>query len=71
MDVLLFNILMVLGYGILFSYFLVALNKKEIRYLRESNQYVLERLEERFERQIERLKRENIALQREMKRKGT
>lgn len=50
-------------YAIFFAYFLMALTKKSLLSIINEKSYFTERLEERVERSIEDLKKENTRLQ--------
>ncbi len=60
-------ITIVLGYGVLFAYFLFALNKREMRYLREETEQRTTRLEERFQSDLKSLRDENRELRSELR----
>lgn len=63
-----FFIMMVMGYGIGFSYLHIAIAKREIKYLRTDNASSLKFLEQRLERDLKRVENENQELRRELRR---
>lgn len=64
---LIYTIMMFMGYGIAFSYLLISLAKREVKYLRKDHERDLKYVEERMERGFTRLRDENVELRRELR----